>query len=50
MDFLAIWYIRICEFRDALVRNQTTGATLIPDFLSVLYSRVCDFPREFGQR
>ena len=49
MDFIASWYIRICELRDALARGQGLGSELIPDFLSVMYLRVCDFRKGFGK-
>ncbi len=49
MNFIAIWYIRICEFRDALAGSQMTGSTLVPDFLSVLYLRAREFHKGFGK-
>jgi hypothetical protein len=49
MNFIAIWYIRLLEFREALALNQAPGSTLIPDFLSVLYLRALDFHKGFGR-
>ena len=46
MNFIAVWYIRICELRDALARGEASGATLVPNFLSALYVRALGFNKE----
>jgi hypothetical protein len=43
MDFIAIWYLRLCEFRDALTRGQALGSELIPNFLTVLCNRISGY-------
>jgi hypothetical protein len=50
MNFIASWYVRICEIRDALAGGQVAGLTLVPDFLSVSYLRTRESHKGFDKR
>ena len=49
MNYLVSWYIRVCEFRNAVTRSQATSSVSVSDIKSVLYIWAREFRKGFDQ-